>query len=34
MMLLDKAVKRYGIPEQIFTYQGTQFTPARGNFGV
>lgn len=30
MFLLDKAVKRYGIPGQILTDQGTQFKPARG----
>ena len=30
MLLLDKAVKRYGVPEQILTDQGTQFKPARG----
>jgi len=28
--LLDKAVKRHGVPEQILTDQGTQFKPARG----
>ena len=28
--LLKKAVKRYGVPEQILTDQGTQFKPARG----
>ena len=30
MLLLEKAVKRYGVPEQILTDQGTQFKPARG----
>lgn len=30
MLLLDRAVKRYGFPKQILTDQGTQFTPARG----
>ena len=30
MTLLDKAVRRFGAPEQILTDQGTQFTPARG----
>ncbi|MCJ7470017.1 hypothetical protein MUO74_05915 [Candidatus Bathyarchaeota archaeon] len=30
MLLLDKAVKRYGVLEQILTDQGTQFKPARG----
>jgi transposase InsO family protein len=30
MLLLDRAVKRYGAPEQILTDQGTQFKPARG----
>jgi transposase InsO family protein len=30
MLLLDRAVKRYDVPEQVLTDQGTQFTPARG----
>ena len=30
MLLLDRAVKRYGVPAQILTDQGTQFKPARG----
>jgi len=30
ILLLIKAVKRYGVPEQILTDQGTQFKPARG----
>jgi len=30
ILLLDKAVKRHGVPEQILTDQGTQFKPARG----
>jgi len=30
MMLLDRAIKRYGVPEQVLTDQGTQFKPARG----
>jgi putative transposase len=30
ILLLDKAVRQYGIPEQILTDQGTQFKPARG----
>ncbi len=30
MLLLDRAVKRYGVPRQILTDQGTQFKPARG----
>jgi len=30
ILLLEKAVKRYGIPRQILTDQGTQFKPARG----
>ena len=30
MLLLDRAVKRYGVPKQILTDQGTQFKPARG----
>jgi putative transposase len=34
MLLLDKAVKRYGVPEQILTDQGTQFTPARGEISA
>jgi transposase InsO family protein len=34
MMLLDKAVKRYGAPRQVLTDQGTQFTPARGEISA
>jgi len=34
MMLLDRAVKKYGTPEQILTDQGTQFTPARGKISA
>ena len=30
LRLLEKAVKRYGVPEQILADQGTQFKPARG----
>jgi len=30
ILLLDKAVKRHGVPDQILTDQGTQFKPARG----
>jgi len=30
ILLLEKAVRRYGIPKQILTDQGTQFKPARG----
>jgi putative transposase len=30
ILLLEKAVKRYGVPEQVLTDQGTQFKPARG----
>jgi putative transposase len=30
MLLLDRAVKQYGVPSQILTDQGTQFKPARG----
>ena len=28
--LLEMAVRRYGVPEQVLTDQGTQFKPARG----
>jgi transposase InsO family protein len=30
VLLLDRAVRKYGIPRQILTDQGTQFKPARG----
>ena len=30
ILLLERAVRRYGVPEQILTDQGTQFKPARG----
>ncbi len=30
ILLLDRAVRRFGIPRQILTDQGTQFKPARG----
>lgn len=30
LLLLNRAVKRFGVPEQILTDQGTQFKPARG----
>jgi putative transposase len=30
MLLLERAVKRFGVPGQILTDQGTQFKPARG----
>ena len=30
MLLLDRAVRRFGVPKQILTDQGTQFKPARG----
>jgi putative transposase len=30
VQLLKKTVKRFGVPEQILTDQGTQFKPARG----
>jgi len=29
ILLLDKAVRRFGAPKQILTDQGTQFKPAR-----
>ena len=28
--LLEKAVRRFGVPEQVLTDQGNQFKPARG----
>jgi len=31
ILLLDRAVKRYGAPKQILTDHGTQFKPARGD---
>jgi transposase InsO family protein len=34
MLLLDRAVKRYGVPRQILTDQGTQFKPARGEISA
>jgi len=34
MLLLDRAVRRYGIPRQILTDQGTQFKPARGEISA
>ncbi len=34
MLLLDRAVKRYGAPKQILTDQGTQFKPARGEISA
>ena len=34
MLLLDRAVRRYGIPMQILTDQGTQFKPARGEISA
>ena len=30
IMLLNRAVRRYGVPRQVLTDQGTQFKPARG----
>jgi len=30
LRLLEKAVRKYGVPEQVLTDQGTQFKPARG----
>ena len=30
VQLLEKAVRKYGVPEQVLTDQGTQFKPARG----
>jgi putative transposase len=34
MILLDRAVKKYGLPEQVLTDQGSQFTPARGEMSA
>jgi len=34
LMLLDRAVRRYGAPKQILTDQGTQFKPARGGISA
>jgi hypothetical protein len=34
MLLLDKAAKRYGVPKQILTDQGTQFKLARGEISA
>jgi transposase InsO family protein len=34
MLLLNRAVKRFGVPRQIFTDQGTQFKPARGGISA
>jgi len=34
MLLLDRAVRRYGVPKQILTDQGTQFKPARGEISA
>jgi transposase InsO family protein len=34
MLLLDKAVKRFGASKQILTDQGIQFTPARGEISA
>jgi putative transposase len=30
ILLLEKTVRKYGVPEQVLTDQGTQFKPARG----
>jgi len=30
VQLLEKAVRKYGVPEQILTDRGTRFKPARG----
>jgi putative transposase len=30
LRLLEKTVRKYGVPEQVLTDQGTQFKPARG----
>lgn len=30
ILLLERAVRRYGVPKQVLTDQGTQFKPARG----
>jgi transposase InsO family protein len=32
--LLDRAVSKHGVPEQILTDQGTQFKPARGGISA
>jgi transposase len=34
ILLLDRAVSRYGAPRQILTDQGTQFKPARGEISA
>ncbi len=34
VLLLDRAVRRYGAPRQILTDQGTQFKPARGEISA
>lgn len=34
MLLLDRAVRQYGVPKQILTDQGTQFKPARGEISA
>jgi putative transposase len=34
MLLLDRAVRKYGVPQQILTDQGTQFKPARGGISA
>jgi len=34
VLLLDRAVRKYGVPRQILTDQGTQFKPAREEISV
>jgi len=34
LLVLDRAVKKYGVPKQILTDQGTQFKPARGEISA
>jgi transposase InsO family protein len=34
MLLLDRAFKRFGVPVQVLTDQGTQFKPAIGDLSA